>query len=260
MLANYMKTLREGRACSVLHNEKTINITEKMAKEKIHKGDDGKKKTQTKKKGKSQNPINYNETASAEFDKLEESEDEKGEEKEPPFNLENESKEVLRASWKNEMETHIDKPIPRITTRHFKNIRGCLNLVMSRVTALFRMINDTDEKDEEYIRETYTYGSFLLLKHIQDKIGEKLNKGNVYRRIPEKRISLKDEIEGKDGGKALNKAKYKADKLENILAGLKARIAYLQEVRNAKIYDEVEGDTREAIEERECKNKLRVQS
>jgi hypothetical protein len=237
MLANNIEKLREGEACPVLHIEKTINISKKVAKEKIHKGDNGKKKMQMKKKkkGKSQKPIYYNETSSAEFDLLEESEEEKGEEKEPSFNLENESKEVLRASWKNEMETHIDKPIPRITTRHFKSIRGSLNLVMSRVTALFRMINDTDEKDEESIQEAYTYESFLLLKHIQDKIGGKLNKGNVYRRIPEKRISLKDEIEGKDVEKYLNEAKHKADRLENILVELKGNIAYLQEIRNTKV-------------------------
>jgi hypothetical protein len=41
---------------------------------------------------------------------------------------------------------------------------------MNRVAALFRMINDTEEKDEEFIQETYTYGSFLLTKHIQEKI------------------------------------------------------------------------------------------
>jgi hypothetical protein len=46
------------------------------------------------------------------------------------------------------------------------------------------MINDTDEKDEEFIQDTYAYGSFLLSKHIQDKIGKKMNKGNVYINIP----------------------------------------------------------------------------
>jgi hypothetical protein len=88
---------------------------------------------------------------------------------------------------------------------------------MNRVPGLFRMINDTEEKDEEFIRETYTYGSFLLSKHIQDRIGKKLNKGNVYMNIPKKRRSLKDEIEGKDVEKDMNEAKYKADRLENVL-------------------------------------------
>jgi hypothetical protein len=128
-------------------------------------------------------PVNYKDTSSDEFDKLEESEGEKGErgekgkkgeDKEPSFNIGNESKEVLRSNWKNEMEAHIDKTIPRITSRHFKKIRGGLNLVINRMAALFRMINDTYEKDEEFIQETYTYGSFLLSKHIQEKIGKKL--------------------------------------------------------------------------------------
>jgi uncharacterized protein with PIN domain len=62
--------------------QRTIHIPKKVAKEKMHKGDDGKKKTQIKKKGKSQKPINYNDSSSDEFEKLEESEEEKGEEKE----------------------------------------------------------------------------------------------------------------------------------------------------------------------------------
>jgi hypothetical protein len=74
------------------------------------------------------------------------------------------------------METHVNKTIPRITSRHFKKIRSGLNLLMNKVTALFRMINDTEEKDEEFIQETYTYVIFLLSKHIQEKIGKKLNK------------------------------------------------------------------------------------
>jgi hypothetical protein len=41
---------------------------------------------------------------------------------------------------------------------------------MNSVAVLFRMINDTEEKDEEFIEEAYTYESFLLSKHIQDKI------------------------------------------------------------------------------------------
>jgi hypothetical protein len=58
----------------------------------------------------------------------------------------------------------------RILGRHFKKIRSGLNMVMNRVVAIFRMINDTNEEDEDYIQEAYSYGSFLLTKHIQDKI------------------------------------------------------------------------------------------
>jgi hypothetical protein len=105
------------------------------------------------------------------------------------------------------METHNDKTISRITTRHFKKIRGDLNLVMSRVANLFSIIHNTDEKDEEFIQETYTYGPFLVSKHIQEKIGKKLKNGNVYKNIPKKKRTLKEEIEGKDVEKDLNEAK-----------------------------------------------------
>jgi hypothetical protein len=179
-------------------------------------------------------------------------------EKEPPYNLENESKEVIRASWKNEMETHIDKTIQRITSRHFKKIRSGLNLLMNRVAALFRMINDTEEKDEEFIQETYTYGSFLLFKHIQEKIGG-ISKENIYRNIAKKKRSIKEEIEGKDVGKDLNEAKYKSDSMKKILVGLRANIAYLQEIRKSEVYDEIDGDQREARKERESNTGKRIE-
>jgi hypothetical protein len=82
---------------------------------------------------------------------------------------------------------------------------------MNRVASLFRMINDTNEENEEFIQEAYTYGSFLLSKHIQDKIGKKLTKGNVYRRIPKKKSTLEEEIEGKDVEKT-----YKKQSIEQI--------------------------------------------
>jgi hypothetical protein len=119
------------------------------------------KKSQIKKKKKNEKQVNYNDTSSDKFEKLEGSEEEKGNEKEPLFNMENEFKEILRANWKNEMETRVNKTIPGITSRHFKKIRSGLNLVMNRVGALFRMINDREERDEEFIQGTYTYGSFL---------------------------------------------------------------------------------------------------
>jgi hypothetical protein len=103
---------------------------------------------------------------------------------EPPYNLEDEPKEMLRASWKNEMETYEEKTIPRILARHFKKIRGGLNMVMNRVATIFKMINDTNEEDEEYIQEAYTYSSFLLAKHIQDKIGKKFQKETYSEKYP----------------------------------------------------------------------------
>jgi hypothetical protein len=60
-------------------------------------------------------------------------------------------------------------------------------------------------------------------------------------------------------GKDLNEAKYRADSLESILVGLKANIAYLQEIRRTEVYDEIEGDQREAIGERESNAKKRME-
>jgi hypothetical protein len=34
---------------------------------------------------------------------------------------------ILRAGWKNEMEAHVEKLIPRILPRHFKKIKNELN-------------------------------------------------------------------------------------------------------------------------------------
>jgi hypothetical protein len=58
---------------------------------------------------------------------------------------------------------------------------------MDRIAALFRMIKDTDEKDEEFLQEAYTYPSFLMSRHIKDKIGKKINKGNTLRRMTKKK-------------------------------------------------------------------------
>jgi hypothetical protein len=85
------------------------------------------------------------------------------------------------------METHEERTIPRINARHFKKIRSGLNLLMMKAAAIFRMLNDTNEEDKEYIQEAYTYVTFLFTKHIQDKIGKKIPKGNVYRKIPKRK-------------------------------------------------------------------------
>jgi hypothetical protein len=155
------------------------------------------------------------------------------------------------------METHLDKTIPRITARHLKKIRSGLNVLMNRIASLFRMINDSKEKDEKFIQKP-TYDSFLLSKRIQEKIGKKLSEGNVYRNIPKEKKALKDEIEGKDVEKDLNEAKYRADSLENILTRLRVNIAYLQEIRKREVYDKIEGDHREEIRERKCNARQRT--
>jgi hypothetical protein len=70
---------------------------------------------------------------------------------------------------------------------------------------------------------------------------------------------LKDEIEGKDVGKDLNEAKYRANSLESILVGLKANIAFLQEIRRTEVYDEIKGEQREVIGERESNTRKRME-
>jgi hypothetical protein len=70
---------------------------------------------------------------------------------------------------KNEMETYEEKTMSRILGKHFKKIRCGLNMVMNRAAAIFRMINDTNEEDEDYIQEAYTYGSFLLTNIFKTK-------------------------------------------------------------------------------------------
>jgi hypothetical protein len=125
---------------------RTLKTTEGSKKEKVYK-----------KKAKKE--IKRIETSSDEYKKLSDTEEEK-ESAEPPYNLEGESMEVLRANWKNEMETYEEKTIPRIMARHFKKIRNGLNLVMIRAAAIFRMINDTNEEDEFKQEHIHTHRSY----------------------------------------------------------------------------------------------------
>jgi hypothetical protein len=153
------------------------------------------------------------------------------------------------------MEVYEEKTMPRILSRHFKKIRSGLNLVMNRVAALFRMINDTNEEDEDFIQEVYTYGSFLLRKHIQDKIGKKLSKGNVFRKIPKKKSTIEEQIEGKDVEKDLREAKYRADRAATVMEGIKANCEYLQETFREKLFDEWTGDQNQEPEKAKSNRK-----
>jgi hypothetical protein len=151
------------------------------------------------------------ETSSDEYEKLSDTEEEK--EKEPPYHIDGESKKMLRAAWKNEIETYEEKTLPRINARHFKKIRNGLNLLMIKTAAIFRMLNDTNEEDEEYIQEAYTYVTFLLTKHIQDKIGKKIPKGNVFRKIPKRKTyTTGEKIEGKNVEGELRETQIRSDK------------------------------------------------
>jgi hypothetical protein len=107
--------------------------------------------------------IKYEDVLSDEYGKLQETETE---EESPLFNIELESKEVMRANWKNEMERHTEIKIPRILTKHFKKIRSGLDNLMEQRAALFSMSNDTEGKGEEFFQETYNYASFLMSKNI----------------------------------------------------------------------------------------------
>jgi hypothetical protein len=59
------------------------------------------------------------------------------------------------------------------------------------------MINNTEEKDEEFIQKASTSASFLISRHIQEKIGKKINKGNEYMKISKKKgRSNQEEMKG----------------------------------------------------------------
>jgi hypothetical protein len=114
-----VEVIREEQDARELHKE----IIECIKSARKTQGKEKKEKKSNKEKSSrkgAEKKVNYNDVSSDEIDKFEETEEETKNEKEPPYNLENESKETLRASWKNEMETHVDKNIPRITSRHFK--------------------------------------------------------------------------------------------------------------------------------------------
>jgi hypothetical protein len=53
---------------------------------------------------------------------------------------------------------------------------------MDRIIPILRMINDTEEKDFLFIQEEYTFLTFLLAKHIQDKIGKETYTGHCPRK------------------------------------------------------------------------------
>jgi hypothetical protein len=120
-----VEVIREEQDARELHRE-IVERTKKMPKTQGKKKEEKENKKEKPKK-KVEKKVNCMDMSSDEMDKFEEAEEETKNEKEPPYNLENESKETLRASWKNEMETRIDKTIPRITSRHFKKIRSGLN-------------------------------------------------------------------------------------------------------------------------------------
>jgi hypothetical protein len=149
------------------------------------------------------------------------------------------------------METHEEKTIPRINARHFKKIRNGLNLLMIKAAAIFRMLNDTNEEDEEYKQDAYAYVTFLLTKHIQDKVGKKIPKGNVYRRIPKKKaFTIGEKIEGKDVIQELRETQIRSDKTMKMMNDIVANCDYLREMNNNQIYHEwVNDQVREVREE-----------
>jgi hypothetical protein len=263
-----VEVIREEQDASKLHQKlkermKEVQIEEKdkvrQEKQQEEKGKKQRKRGQTKNK-KIRKEVKKIETSSDEFENLSETETEK-ENTEPDFNLKGESKEMLRASWKNKMETYEEKTMPRILGRHFKKIREGLNMVMNRVAAIFRMINDTNEEDEEYIKEAYTYGSFLLTKHIQEKIGKKLPKGNIFRKIPKKKsFTIGEKLEGKHVEEELKETKYRADRATNVMKDLRANCEYLQEIMREEIHDEWENKQVQDLRRENSNTKKRVRT
>jgi hypothetical protein len=124
-----------------------------------------------------------------------------------------------------------------------------------------------DSVAENVLQEAYTYGSFLLRKHIQDKFGKKLSKGNVFRRIPKKKSTkeerkntIEEQIEGKALEKDLREAKYRADRAATIMEGVKADCGYLQEIFREELFDEWTGDQNQESRKAKSNRKERIQS
>jgi hypothetical protein len=94
--------------------------------------------------------------------------------------------------------------------------------------------------------------SFLLSKHIQEKIGKKIPKGNVFRRIPKRKsYTLQEKIEGKEVEKDLREAKIRADKATSIAREMKANCEHIREQIREDIHDEwANGMVKEDREER----------
>jgi hypothetical protein len=112
------------------------------------------------------------------------------------------------------------------------------------------MLNDTNEEDEEYKQEAYTYVTFLLTKHIQEKIGKKIPKGNVYRKIPKKKtFTIGEKIEGKDVVQELRETQIRSDKTLRIMNEIVANCDYLREMNKNQIHNEWTNDQMQ--EERE---------
>jgi hypothetical protein len=72
----------------------------------------------------------------------------------------------------------------------------------------------------------------------------------VYRRIPKKKSTLEEEIEGKDVEKDLKGAKNRADRLATIMEGLKANCGYLQETFREELFNELAGDQNQELRKR----------
>jgi hypothetical protein len=149
-----VEIIREEQDVSELHQEikerlqKMDKDMEKVKRMEMKRLKETKKaqKKQTKKKA-TKKEVKRIEASSDEYEKLTDTEEEKEKNAEPPYNLNGETMEILRASWKNEMEIYEQRTIPRIMARHFKKIRNGLSLVMSRAAAIFRMINEANEED-----------------------------------------------------------------------------------------------------------------
>jgi hypothetical protein len=64
----------------------------------------------------------------------------------------------------------------------------------------------------------------------------------VFRRIPKKKSTIEEQIDGKDVEKDLKEAKYRADRLASIMEGLRANCGFLQETFREELHDEYAGD------------------
>jgi glutamine synthetase len=81
----------------------------------------------------------------------------------------------------------------------------------------------------------------------------------VLRRVPKKKATLEEEIEGENVEKDLREAKYRSNRLESSMQRLKANCGYLQETLREELYDEYTRDQNQEIKQKNSQAKVRIQ-
>jgi hypothetical protein len=114
--------------------------------------------------------------------------------------------------------------------KHHKKIMEGLKLVMNRITRNFKKINalgitGVTETQKEYIHASYKLMTFLLKRHISEKIEKKISNKKVPREDVKARTTLKESFDGEkmeeDLRKDLAEFEPKETALVNFISALK---------------------------------------